>query len=213
LARQQLLQQQQHKRLARRIHDDISQSLTLLSLQLSLAQMDAKPPVNWPLTCKKWSDTVLQLGQKLRDIINELQPRILDELGLVAALQRYAHSPPMGIACRLVLHGKAVALPPSAANELFSICRDVIELVLVQHGVTEVTIQLEHTHDLLRLHLRADEKSAAQAPVACKALDALSIHERLSYLDGSVEINQEPDQGLALILAVPFSRQPVSHAA
>ena len=79
VARQQLLQQQEHKQLAGRIHDEICQNLTLLSLQLSLALMDPKPPPNWTQTCKQWSDLVLDLGQRLRGIINELQPRILDE--------------------------------------------------------------------------------------------------------------------------------------
>ena len=213
LARQHLHQQQQHKRLARRIHDDIVQSLTLLSLQLSLAQMDGKAPANWAQSCKQWSDTILQLGQKLREITNELRPRILDELGLAAALQRYAQSSPKGLACRLVVDGDAVALAPSAANELFSISRDVIELVLTPNGVTALTIRLEQTRDLLRLHLCADKKSASQAPVASKAPDALSIHERLFCLDGGVEINQEPGRGLTVILAVPVSREAVSHAA
>src|SRR5208282_3025512 len=101
LARQQLLQQQQQQRLARRMHDDISQNLTLLSLQLSLALMNPAPPEDWPQTCKQWSDIVLDLGQKIRDIVNELQPRILDDFGLAAALQRYAQSSPSGLACQL----------------------------------------------------------------------------------------------------------------
>ena len=99
LARQQLLHQQQHKRLARRIHDEVSQQLTLLSLQLSLARADEKPPANWAQTCQKWSLMVLELGQNLRTIVNELQPRIMDDLGLGAALQWYAHSNPKGVHC------------------------------------------------------------------------------------------------------------------
>jgi signal transduction histidine kinase len=213
LARQQLLQQQQHKRLARRIHDEISQNLTLLSLQLSLALMDPKPPANWPQTCKQWSDLVVELGQRLRDIVNELQPRILDELGLAAALQWYAHAGPDGIACQLLLPDEPVALPPSAANELLSICRDIIKEALVPNGVTEVTLQLEESGDFVRLHLRADEKGTSQETVLAEALDALSIHERLFCLDGAMETNSEPGRGLALVLCVPLSRQAVPHAA
>jgi signal transduction histidine kinase len=153
------------------------------------------------------------LGQKLREIINDLQPRIVDELGLVAALQGYSHSSPKGIACRLIPDAKPVALPPAAANELFSICRDVIEFALVPNGVSEVTIQLEQTANLLRLFLRADEKSAGQESAASKALDDLAINERLFCLDGGVQVVHEPGQGLALILTVPVSGEAVSHAA
>jgi signal transduction histidine kinase len=213
LARQQLLQQQQHKRLARRIHDEISQDLTLLSLQLSLALMDPNPPGDWPKTCKEWSGMVVELGHRLRDILSELQPRILDELGLAAALQWYAHAAPDGVTCHLLLPDEPVALLPSAANELLSICRDIIKEALVPNGVTEVTLQLEQRGDLVRLHLRADEKGAQQEPVLAEALDALSIHERLFCVDGGMETNSEPGRGLALVLCVPLSRQAVPHAA
>src|SRR5580692_9198591 len=117
IARQQLLQQQQHKRLARRIHDDVCQQLTLLSLQLSLALSDAKSQARWAQHCQQWSTMVMELGQNMRHILNELQPRILDDLGLAAALQWYARSSPGSIHCELLLPEAPVALPPVAANE------------------------------------------------------------------------------------------------
>src|SRR5580658_5405512 len=103
LARQQLLHHHQHKRLARRIHDEISQHLTLLSLQLSLTLAASKPPANWDQQCQKWSSMVLELGHNLRNIIDELQPQILDEFGLGAALQWFVDSCSQGIQCQLLL--------------------------------------------------------------------------------------------------------------
>jgi signal transduction histidine kinase len=213
LARQQLLHQQQHKRLARRIHDDISQQLTLLSLQLSLAMSDPKPPANWTQSCKQWSALVLDLGQNLRELINELQPRILDELGLGAALQWYVHSCPHGVHCKLLLPAHPAALPPSAANELFAICRDIVSEILAPNGITEAAIEVEQTHDLLRLRMCVHDKNPALATLASKALDALSIHERLFCVDGSAETQQDPSKGWTITLSLPVSRQPVSHAA
>jgi signal transduction histidine kinase len=213
MARQQLLLQQQHKRLARRIHDDISQKMTLLSLQLSLALSDPKSQANWAQHCKRWSELVLDLGQNLRNIMNELQPRVLDELGLAAALQWYVHSCPKGIQCKLLLPEAPVALPPFAANELFAICRDILSEVFGPNGITEAILAVEQTHDRVHLHLRTPQQNPALAPLIAKALDALSIHERLFCLDGSVETHQDPAQGLAITLSMPASRQAVSQAA
>jgi len=213
LARQQLLHQQQHKRLARRIHDDISQQLTLLSLQLSLAQMDAAPPPNWAQTCQQWSAMVLALGQNLRHIINELQPRVLDDLGLVAALQWYAHSRPNGINLKLLLPDQPVVLPPSSASELFAICRDIVTDVFVPNGVKEAGIELEPANDTVRLRLRPSENNPALEPLVSKALDALSLHERLLCMDGSFETRLDQDKGLAITISMPMTRQPVSCAA
>ena len=213
LARQQLLQQQQQKRLARRIHDDISQQLTLLSLQLSLALSVSAPPANWEQSCQQWSQIVTVLGQNLRTIMNELQPRILDERGFTSALQWYAHSSPNGVNCQVLLPAEPVTLPPSTANELFAICRDIVSEVFAPHGITEATIAVENAPDLLRLRLCPQEKTPALAPLTSKALDTLSIHERLFCVDGCIEIQQDPAQGLAIILSVPATRQPVSNAA
>jgi signal transduction histidine kinase len=212
LARQQLLHQQQHKRLARRIHDDISQQMTLLSLQLSLALTDTKSQDNWAKNCKQWSDLVLSVGQNLRSIINELQPRILDELGLAAALKWYVNSCPNGIQCELLLPDPPVALPPIAANELFALCRDIVGEVFAPNGITEATLAVEQTHDQVHLHLRTQQNSQLAALIS-KALDALSIHERLFCLDGAVETHQDPGEGLTITLSMPASREAVSHAA
>jgi signal transduction histidine kinase len=213
LARQQLLHQHQHKRLARRIHDEISQQLTLLSLQLSLALADPKPSADWAEQCQQWSSLVLELGQNLRGIMDELQPRILDEFGLAAALQWFVQSCPKGIECDLLLPEALIALPPAAANELFAICRDIVNEVFATNGITEVTIAVEQAHEVLQLHLRTNQKNPELESLASKAMDALSVHERLFCVDGSVATHQDPAKGLSITLSLPVSRQLVCHAA
>jgi signal transduction histidine kinase len=213
LARQQLLQQQQYKRLARRIHDDVSQRLTLLSLQLSLALSEEKPPANWEQKCQQWSTLVLALGQNLRTIVNDLQPRILDHLGLAEALQRYARSSPNGVQLKLLLPQHPASLPPSAANELFSVCRDIVSEVLAPNRVTEATLALEHTQGLLVLQVRVTEKDRELASVASKALDSLAVHDRLFCVDGGVEVREDAGQGLVITFSFPATGLPVSNAA
>jgi signal transduction histidine kinase len=213
LARQQLLHQHQHKRLARRIHDEISQQLTLLSLQLSLALTDSKTQAKWEQQCQQWSSLVLKLGQNLRGIMNELQPRILDEFGLTAALQWFVQSCPKGIELHLLLPAAPAALAPAAANELFALCRDIVNEIFAPNGITEATLAMEQTNEVIRLHLRTDQKNPELVSLASQALDDLSVHERLFCVDGSVEIQQDPAKGLAITLSLPVSRQPVSHEA
>jgi signal transduction histidine kinase len=213
LARQQLLHQQQNQRLARRIHDGISQHLTLLTLQLSLAQASSAPPADWPKQCQQWAATVLALGQNLREIMNEIRPRILDELGFAAALQSFTRSRPKGIECHLFLPEAPVTLAPAAANELFAICHDVVHEVFAPNGVTVVTIAVEQSHEALRLHLSTDQKNPELAALASQALDSLSVHERLFCVDGSVEVLQNPDLSLTITLSLPASLHPVAQAA
>jgi signal transduction histidine kinase len=213
LARQQVLHQKQHKRLARRIHDDVAQQLTMLALQLSMAQSEEKTRDNWAQNCSQWSDTLVTLGKTLRNIISELQPRILDDLDLGTALQWYAFSCPQGVNCHFHLPKKPVVLPPSAANELFVICRDIISEVFAPNDIKEASVTLEQMQDAFHVRMSVGQINPELEEQVSSALDGLSIHERLFCVEGSFETQHDPVHGLAIIVSIPVIRQPVSHAA
>ncbi|HEX3717352.1 MAG TPA: histidine kinase [Verrucomicrobiae bacterium] len=213
LARQQSLQQQHHKRIARRLHDEVSQRLTLLSLQLSLATLDQIPPENWAQKCKDWNKMALELGGILRDVTNELRPRILDDVGLVGALQWFANSCPKGILCDLTTPEDPVTLPPVAANEVFTLCREIVNDVFAPNGVIGVAIDLEQAPNLVRLQLRVLSTRAGATPLTTQALDALSIHERLMCLDGNAVVDEHPGKGFAVTVFLQATRHDVPSAA
>jgi signal transduction histidine kinase len=207
LARQQSLNQQQHKRLARRIHDDISQKMTLLSLQLSLAASEDSPPASWAGDCQDWAGLVMELGQSIREITNELQPRILDEFGLASALRGFMQSSPASrICCILIAPNEDISLPPFTANELFAICREIVADILVPAGVPRVEIELEQKEEAVVLHVRANDSRPGQESMTEKALDAVAVHERLLCLDGTAEFYPATDAGFVLTLSVPAGR-------
>lgn len=209
LARQQVLNQQQHKRLARRIHDEISQKLTLLALQVSLASSDNTPPTNWAAKCQDWARLAMELGQSMREITNELQPRILDQLGLTAALRWLAQSLSKDIRCVVLAPSEDISLPPFAANELFGICREIIADMLIPAGVVCVEIELEEKDGMARLHVRANDNGLGSELINEKTLDAIAIHERLLCLDGTAESSYSSDSGSEVTLSVPAA----GHAA
>jgi two-component system, NarL family, sensor histidine kinase UhpB len=213
LARQHALQQQHHRRLARKIHDDVNQTLTLLALQLSLATLEQGPPANWTKKCQDWNRKIMELGEVMREISNELRPRVLDDLGLVAALQWFANSNPEGIACQLSTTPEPVTLPPYANNELFSLCREIVTDVFAPNGVTQMAIELQQTADLLRLQLAVRTVKPGSEPLTFQALDGLSIHERLACIDGSAVVDQQLGTGFAVTLSVQSARRPISSAA
>jgi signal transduction histidine kinase len=187
--------------------------LTLLTLQLSLATLDPKPPANWTQKCQEWNNMILELSTVLRDITNELRPRILDDLGLVAALQWFANSCPEGISCQLITPDEPVALAPFAANEMFALCREIVADVFAPGGVTEMSAELEQTANLLRIQLRVRTVKPGFSPLTVQALDALSIHERLACIDGAAVIDHQPGSGFAVTLSVQTARRMVCTAA
>lgn len=194
LERQQLLQQQQQKRLARRIHDIVSQKLTLLSLQLSVAGIDSKPPADWAQNCRAWSASTIELGHALRDVINDLKPRVLEETGLVPALQWIANSLPETFIYRVIAPPQPLRLPPPFANEIFSICRDVFIGLLAPSGVSEAIVQVEAGEGTIRVHIRPGPVASGRE-LTPESLNSWFIPERMMYIGGKAELifdNQKP---------------------
>lgn len=206
MERQQLLNQQQQRRLARKIHDDLSQKMTLLSLQLSMAATDDAPPADWPGTCQKWANLLLEAGQAVREIINDLQPRVNDERGLISALRWFAQTVLKSTSCIVTAPKDDICLAPFVANELFGICREVVADVLIPAKVKRIEIELQQDDELVRLLLRA-----GQGDFEClteSALEGLAVKERLQCFDGFADLGNS-----TLALSIPSNRPAVAAAA
>jgi signal transduction histidine kinase len=204
LARQQLLNQHQHKRLGRKIHDKISQKMTMLALQLSLAATKGEEPADWEKNCKEWADLVMDLGQSIRDISNDLQPRVQDDIGLKTAFRWLRQSLSKNIACNLIEPAGTISMPLFAANELFTICRDIVADILVPAKVAEVDIELSEKDGIVFVQVCSDDTADGKQSITVAALDALAVPERLQCLDGAGQLKHSLDCGSVLTLSVPI---------
>ena len=202
MERQLSFNQRQQKRLARKIHDEISQKMTLLSLQLSMAATDGQPPADWAVTCQKWADLIMELGQSIREITAELQPRIVDNHGLKPALRWLVQTSAKNISCSLLEPHEEISLPPFAALELFSLCREVVTDLLIPGGAKRVELELEQKEGVVLLHLRIRQQTGEKKLITHEALDSAGMSGRLTPLDGAVELD-ESDAGLVLTLSLP----------
>jgi len=203
LTRQQWLNQRHQKRLARRIHDEISQKMTTLALQLSLASVKGEAPPDWEKSCRDWSNVVMELGQTIREITAELQPRVVDDTGLVAAFQWLAQISADSIICRIIPARADISLPHVAANELFSICREIVLDFLVPAGITRLEIELDQQNGFVRVQLRPGAAAPGQESISDRALEGIELPERLLCLDGTADLKQLPDGRSVLTLSVP----------
>lgn len=239
LARRQRLIEEQHSRLARRIHDDISQKLTLLALQLSLEaseQAEARlrassisgmigangegnsngayladtstrafMPPDLPLSerLKAWASMVVEIGQTVRDVTDVLQPKVVEEFGLVAGLQWYASSLNEEVRCTFTPPEREVVLPPGVGRELFGICWEVITSIFRPESTSHVDIQVRQVDGILNIYLHGNDKDGSRAGNLERELDVMSITERLLRLGGTVEVNCAPGSGTTVTLCLP----------
>jgi len=233
LARRQRLTEEQHARLARRIHDDISQKLTLLALQLSLEAFEPVPskieprlaqpaggkkramgvfysslPAGMGPTspiaekCKEWSALVMEIGQAVRDITDILQPKVVEEFGLVAGLQWYSQALNKEVPCTFTPPEREVMLPRGVGRELFGICWEVVTTIFRPEATSRVDIQVQQADGTLTIHLHGNDKGQGGLSDPEQELDLMSITERLLRIGGTVEVSCRPGSGTTVTLCL-----------
>jgi len=209
-ARQRHLSEKENTRLARKIHDEVSQQLTVLSFELALLHgLKAKKKKSPVLPAAKLQELTLlvqKIQQTVREISDELRPKILDELGLTAALQWHSRrlEKLAGIRCQLFQPDAEIVLPPSLSNELFCVVVEIIEHILRPANIVQLEIHLRPTSNSLRVELRIkDKKLTRRQTDPTSSVEWISVFERTSRLHARLRVSPLARRGTTIEIAVP----------
>ncbi|RME55358.1 MAG: sensor histidine kinase, partial [Caldilineae bacterium] len=205
------IQEEERRRVAREIHDELGQLLTGLSLNLRVcrdAVPESLPQVRTQLI--KINELVQQTIDQAHRIIVDLRPTALDDYGLVPALEEELHKrlDPLNIEVDMHVLGDVETLPPDHATAAFRIIQEAITNV-IRHA------QAQHVH--VGLELRDEEfvvvvEDDGVGPVAATGRDGarrgigiLGMRERAAALGGKVEVTRREPQGTRVRLWLPVS--------
>ena len=209
------IKEQERKRIAREIHDELGQNL--LALRLDIASLRTRTEARHPRLRQRVDavlDNVDATIRSVRDIINELRPAVLD-LGLQAALEWQAGEfrKRSGLACRLLLPPEAVVdtIDPELAIVLFRSLQESLTNVLRHAGATDVEVRLVVEPE--RVELRIADNGVGIAPaqrVKAGSFGLIGIAERVAALGGRFEVERYvPGQGCVLTLRFePIAARP-----
>ncbi|HEY5895295.1 MAG TPA: sensor histidine kinase [Chthoniobacterales bacterium] len=202
-------------RIARELHDELGQSLTLLRINIDLLERQvAKLPLDRETTslAGKLGDMrtlATQSLDSLRHILTGMRPPLLDELGLDAAIQWQTEdfSNRAGIACEINAE-PVQPLPVEVSTNLFRIFQELLTNVARHSGASNVRIQLARERHSVVLAVsdngRGLPAGIIPAPNSC---GLRGIRERASALGGSVEITANFPRGVAIIVSLPLGRR------
>lgn len=196
----------ERKRIARDIHDDLGQHLMALRIDMSvLAAGSAAVTVS-----KEWIDATLkQIDAAItavRAIINDLRPAMLD-FGLHAAIEWQAtkFEQRTGIACQLQLGNDEVALNDQCATALFRIVQEALTNIQRHARARQVRIDMQRTDNRLLMTIADDGIGvAAKGVKKPDSFGLIGIEERIGALGGTLSIVSNPGQGMALVLSIPL---------
>ncbi len=205
-------QEEERVRIARCLHDDTSQAISMLIINLEQLKNCFRPNES---TAERRLAEALQLASNLheevRKIIWNLRPTILDDLGLVPAIRWYTRSvlTPIGIEVDFENPGENTRFDPLIETTLFRVIQETINNIQKHAEARKVTIHLVMLENMVHLDIVDDGKGfdvdrASEQAVSLKTLGLLGIQERVSLVDGEAIIKSNPGQGTHIKICVPF---------
>ncbi|MBA7595461.1 hypothetical protein ES703_02424 [subsurface metagenome] len=205
-------QEEERKRIARDLHDDTSQSLLLLTHQLDAIASDPKNKLTEPVREKLnqvYNLAVDTLGS-LRRYAQDLRPAILDDMGLVAALEWMADKliTEDGIDTDVQLDIQRQDLPHEVQLVLFRIGQEALGNVKRHAEASKVVIRLESRAGEIKMTIVDNGKGLAQIQVSdlssAGKLGIMGMRERAQLLGGTLSIESELGKGTAVIVMIPL---------
>jgi signal transduction histidine kinase len=209
---QQLMDAQESERrhIARELHDEIGQALTMVKINLQTIQRISDPV----LISQQVEETIKiiepTLGQ-VRNLSLRLRPSLLDDLGLVAALRWYLdrQSRRAGFALQFNADPLKERLPTEIETACFRIVQEAITNVIKYSKAKEVDIVLRHADRFLELIVRDTGVGFNVALAQAKAAEGssfglLSMAERAALVGGSFDIQSELGRGTEIRACLPI---------
>ncbi len=197
----------ERQRLARDLHDSVTQSLYSLTLLTSgWAAMARQGRLDAPQLVEhlnQLEEISLQGLKEMRLLLHQLRPPVLDELGLVGALQHRLDSVEqrVNITARLLTRGGVDELPPALEEPLFFMAQEALNNALRHAEATEVIVRIELEEGCLTLAV-TDNGSGFDPAAPSFGLGLESIRERTEAIAGQVDITSTPQQGTTVTVTV-----------
>jgi signal transduction histidine kinase len=215
LARYMLIAQEAERgRVARELHDETSQSLTGLSLNmqaiLNIAKASNFGDDAFKAKLEQAHDITFQLNSEINKIMKSLRPTALDSLGLGPAIRQYAESrlQSAGIKVLIKQEGMEERLPTEVEFGLYRIAQGSISNIAWHSQAKNAVINIGCTSDELIMQIEDDGKGFnASQPIEVdesgRGRGLFSMKERASLLDGTCDIQSQPGKGTKIIVKVP----------
>jgi signal transduction histidine kinase len=191
-ARVQSVQEEEQRRIAREIHDELGQALTALKMDLSWMS-GRLPPENERLL-QKTKDMAAQIDRmvhSVRELAARLRPEALDELGLAAAIKWQAREFQLraGIRCNVALPEEEIELDQERATAIFRIFQELLTNVVRHAAATKVDVALRYLDGGLLLEVVDDGRGIAETAIRSpSSLGLLGMRERTAPFGGRMEI-------------------------
>jgi PAS domain S-box-containing protein len=203
--------EQEKSRVARELHDELGQTLTMLRMDVAWCKahlVEALPGAEAKLD--RMENLLKITVAATRRIASDLRPLMLDDLGLVPALewlvQNMRHR--TGLTCELAIDDPAIKLPAAQSTAVFRIVQESLTNVAKHARASRAEVSLRRIGDSLEVTVHDDGVGfAVEEPRKPESFGLLGLRERISLLRGTASINSAPGAGTTIVVTIPLTAE------
>ena len=201
------VREEEKARLSREIHDELGHSLT--GLVVGIKRLLALTTDEKCITkTKELNDLVLSASKTSKQIMTDLRPSILEDLGLVAAIDWLANDfkTKHGVSCKVNARDLPVKLKDEAAIALFRIVQESLTNIAKHACAEQVEIRIGIENNSLKLFI-SDDGQGLKAGFQTKrgSYGLKGMHERAMALGGNMKVTSESNIGVVLQIHIPIN--------
>lgn len=216
LSRVETTREEERAHMARELHDELGQELAALGYEITALQRRcAAEPAG---LANRIEDLAVQLEHArstVRSLLTELRPRVIDDLGLCAAIEWLAVRAELRaeLRCELDMDGEDVPLPSELATAVFRIAQESLNNVQRHAEARHVALRLRISAEQIELRVQDDGKGLPPAPLEGRSgVGLIGMRERASRLGGKLEVTSGVSGGTEVRCLLPVAAK-VSQAS
>ncbi|MBA3944022.1 MAG: sensor histidine kinase [Herpetosiphonaceae bacterium] len=208
-------QEDERRRIARELHDETAQSLATLVIYADA--LNTGEDEQAPSLLRQGIERIRNIAEQtlfgVRDIIADLRPSLLDDLGLDAAIrwQVQERLEPAGIRADVQVRGAGRRLSPAIETALYRVVQEVVSNVIKHAGASYVEIDLDLSRrEVVTARLEDNGRGfdAGQLqfpPQPGMGVGLFGMQERINLFEGTLQIDSSPGEGTEIRLSIPIN--------
>jgi signal transduction histidine kinase len=206
-------QENERRSISRELHDEVGQALTGILVEMAnLSALIRSKDENAGAKADAIKKLIEGAIKVVRNMALLLRPSMLDDLGLVPALQWQARevSKRDGLWIKVTAEQVSEDLPEAHKTCVYRIVQEALHNIVQHAAARNATIDVRQQEGLLRLSIEDDGKGFEAHQE--RGMGLLGIQERVSYLGGSFSVASRPGQGTVLRVELPLKSAPIRAA-
>jgi signal transduction histidine kinase len=187
----------ERRRLARELHDEIAQLLTVIQMSLQSIGLDTPE-------MRQANSLLVKTQEEIHRIIHDLRPSLLDDLGLPTAMKAYAedHLKRQGVNVSLEIE-EGLPSRPEIETVIFRIYQELVTNVLRHSQAEHVSIELYEREDKLVLAVEDDGKGF-DPDAKSEGAGITGMRERAALVNGTMSFDSEAGLGTHVVVEIPL---------